>query len=117
VIALAFSFMSGIIAQKISMTQIARGDNMVAVTLLRVPSITISQIKNADKDGYSAIVLDAKNAKGKTMKKREVPMSETPAAVGDIVDVSALEGVVSVKLMAISKGKGFTGAMKRWNFK
>jgi large subunit ribosomal protein L3 len=117
VIALAFSFMSGLIAQKLSMTQIARGDNMVAVTLLRVPSITISQIKNADKDGYSALVLDAKNAKGKTMKKHEVPCGETPAEVGDIVDVSALEGVVSVKLMAVSKGKGFTGAMKRWNFK
>jgi large subunit ribosomal protein L3 len=116
VIALAFSFMSGLIAQKLSMTQIARGDTMVAVTLLRVPNITISQIKTADKDGYSALVLDAKNAKGKTMKKREVPTSDTPAAVGDIVDVSALEGVVSVKLIAVSKGRGFTGAMKRWNF-
>jgi len=108
--------MSGIIAQKLSMTQIARGDALVAVTLLRVPSTTISQIKTADKEGYNALVLDAKNAKGKTMKKKEVPTNESTGAVGDIVDVSALEGVTTVKLMAVSKGKGFTGAMKRWNF-
>lgn len=83
--------MSGIIAQKLSMTQIARGDALVAVTLLRVPSTTISQIKTADKEGYAALVLDAKNAKGKTMKKHEVPTGDSTANVGDIVDVSALE--------------------------
>ena len=83
--------MSGIIAQKLSMTQIARGDALVAVTLLRVPSLTISQIKTSDKEGYNALVLDAKNAKGKTMKKKEVPTNESTGAVGDIVDVSALE--------------------------
>ena len=55
--------MSGLVAQKISMTQIARGDNLVAVTLLRVPQITISQIKTTDKDGYSALVLAAKDMK------------------------------------------------------
>ncbi len=37
--------------------------------------------------------------------------------VGDSIDVNSLEGVVSVKLTSVSKGKGFTGAMKRWNFK
>jgi large subunit ribosomal protein L3 len=74
VIALAFSFMSGLIAQKLSMTQIARGDSMVPVTLLRVPHTTISQIKTPEKEGYSALVLDAKNAKGKTMKKKEMPV-------------------------------------------
>jgi ribosomal protein L3 len=91
VIALAFSFMSGIIAQKLSMTQIARGDNMVAVTLLRVPNTTIAQIKTSDKEGYNALVLNAKNAKGKTIKKKEVPTNESTGAVGDIVDVSVLE--------------------------
>ena len=109
--------MSGLIAQKLSMTQIARGDAMVAVTLLRVPHTTVSQIKTAEKEGYTALVLDAKNAKGKTMKKKEMPIGETTPAVGDTVDVGALEGVTSVKLMSVSKGKGFTGAMKRWNFK
>lgn len=83
--------MSGIIAQKLSMTQIARGDNMVAVTLLRVPNTTIAQIKTSDKEGYNALVLNAKNAKGKTIKKKEVPTNESTGAVGDIVDVSVLE--------------------------
>lgn len=103
-IALAFSFMSGLIAQKLSMTQIARGDALVSVTLLRVPQTTISQIKSVEKDGYSALVLDAKNAKGKSIKMKEMPVSEDASMnLGDSLDVSALEGVASVKLTAISK--------------
>lgn len=110
--------MSGLVAQKISMTQIVRGDALVAVTLLRVPQLSIRQIKTTEKDGYSALVLDAKNAKGKTVKRREVPYDvATPLNVGDALDVNTLEGVATVKLTSVSKGKGFTGAMKRWNFK
>ncbi len=37
-------------------------------------------------------------------------------AVGGIVDVSALEGVKAVDVTGNTKGRGFTGAMKRWNF-
>ncbi len=114
----SFFYMSGLVAQKISMTQIARGDALVAVTLLRVPQLSVAQIKTADKDGYSALVLDAKNAKGKTVKRKEVPYDTTVAMnVGDALDAGSLEGVATVKLTSISKGKGFTGAMKRWNFK
>jgi len=110
--------MSGLVAQKISITQIARGDALVAVTLLRVPQLSIRQIKTTEKDGYSALVLDAKNAKGKTVKRKEVPYDTAAAMnVGDALDVNTLEGVASVKLTSVSKGKGFTGAMKRWNFK
>lgn len=110
--------MSGLVAQKLSMTQIARGDALVAVTLLRVPQLSVSQIKTTDKDGYASLVLDAKNAKGKSIKRKEVPYDPSVAmALGDTIDVGALEGVASVKLTSVSKGKGFTGAMKRWNFK
>lgn len=65
--------MSGLVAQKISMTKITCGDALVPVTLLRVPELSVAQIKTADRDGYSALVLDAKNAKGKTVKRKEVP--------------------------------------------
>lgn len=112
-----FFYMSGLVAQKISMTQIARGDALVPVTLLRVPQLSVAQIKTAEKDGYSALVLDAKNKKGKTVKRKEVPYDTAVAMnVGDALDVGTLEGVAEVKLTSVSKGKGFTGAMKRWNF-
>lgn len=117
-IALVFYFMSGLIAQKISMTQITRGDAMVPVTLLRVPQSSVAQIKTQEKDGYSALVIAARNPKGKIIKKKEAPMSpDSSLSPGDTLDVSSLEGVVSVKITAVSKGRGFTGAMKRWNFK
>lgn len=100
------------------MTQITSGDAMVPVTLLRVPQITISYIKTPAKEGYSALVLDVKSKNGKkTAQKKEFPCDETTEMkIGDVVDINALEGVASVKLMSVSKGKGFTGAMKRWNF-
>jgi|GEM_PF-699322 len=115
---LSFIFMSGLVAQKISMTKITRGDTLVPVTLLRIPQLSVAQIKTSEKDGYSALVLDAKNAKGKTVKRKEVPYDAASGMnVGDALTVTSLEGVVSVKLTSVSKGKGFTGAMKRWNFK
>lgn len=110
--------MSGLVAQKISMTQIARGDALVAVTLLRIPQTSVSYIKTSEKEGYSAIVLDAKKKNGKTARKKEFPYDVAQALnIGDALDVGTLEGVASVKLTSVSKGKGFTGAMKRWNFK
>lgn len=108
--------MSGLIAQKLSMTQIARGDALVAVTLLRIPTTTVAQIKTVEKEGYSACVLATQNVKGKITKKKEVP-TDGAVSVGDTIDVGALEGIAAVKLTAVSKGRGFTGAMKRWNFK
>ena len=99
------------------MTQIVRGDTMVPVTLLRVPGLSVTQIKTAEKDGYCALVLDVKNKKGKTAQKKEVPYDPSVAMnVGDALDVNTLEGIATVKLTSVSKGKGFTGAMKRWNF-
>lgn len=109
--------MSGLIAQKISMTQITRGDALVSVTLLRVPATTVAQVKTSEKDGYDALVIESKKTNGKTLKKKEFSVGQESLNVGDTLSVEALDGIESVQLTAISKGRGFTGAMKRWNFK
>lgn len=107
------------------MTRIVKGDKFVPVTLLRVPELKIAQIKTAEKDGYEAVVLETvvrtfqKN--GKTVNKvvrREVPFTGAFAGMkaGDAVSLDVLEGIATVTLHGISKGKGFAGAMKRHNF-
>lgn len=98
------------------MTRVVKGDAFVPVTLLRVPELKIAQIKTVEKDGYEAVVLEAVD--GKKVVRREVPFTGafTGMKAGDAVTLDVLEGVASVTLHGISKGKGFAGAMKRHNF-
>lgn len=151
--------MSGIIAKKLQMTQIASGDSMVPVTLLHVPKQGIYHVKSKDKDGYDSVVIQVQSDDGKkTTLLKEMYFSEedqTKATTASVVEVteesapeetsedenkedqeaetntpkeltfekgleitaSLLSDVSEVQLSSVSKGKGFTGAMKRWNFK
>ena len=98
------------------MTRVVKGDAFVPVTLVRVPELKIAQIKTVEKDGYEAVVLEAVD--GKNVVRREVPFTGafTGMKAGDSVTLDVLEGVATVTLHSISKGKGFAGAMKRHNF-
>lgn len=107
------------------MTRVVKGDAFVPVTLLQVPELKIAQIKTVEKDGYEAVVLEAvtrthqKNGKSvNEVVRREVPFTGafTGMKAGDAVTVDVLEGIETVTLHGISKGKGFAGAMKRHNF-
>ncbi|MDD2891530.1 MAG: 50S ribosomal protein L3 [Candidatus Gracilibacteria bacterium] len=109
--------MAGLIGKKLEMTRIIKGDTMVAVTLIKIPEIKVAQIKTIDTDGYEAIVLEAID--GKLSHMREVPFTGamTELKVGDTVSLDVLDGIETVTVEGISKGKGFAGAMKRHNFK
>ena len=61
--------MSGIIAKKLQMTQITKGDALVPVTLLHVPRHVITQTKTTEKDGYDAVVVDVIEGDKVVMKK------------------------------------------------
>ena len=100
------------------MTRIAKGDAMIPVTLIQVPKLTVFQVKTIDKDGYEAVVLEMDDGRNKPVR-REVSLTENLKDVktGDEVTLDIMEGVTEVKVIGISKGKGFAGAMKRWNFK
>ena len=83
------------------------------VTVVNPFPMTVTQIKTQDTDGYQAIQISFKG------KKREVRLASIPELkVGDIVnpfDVLAEKDLV--KVTGKSKGKGFTGVVKRWGFK
>ena len=108
--------MSGIIARKVQMTQLAKGDTMIPVTVLRVPKLVVKQLKTLNKDGYNAVVLSIIE-KDKEVLTREVTPFSTEVKVGDEITFDVFEGLEEVTMTGVSKGKGFTGAMKRWNFK
>ncbi len=108
--------MAGIITKKVEMTRLLKNDAFVPVTLCKFPQTIVIQVKTLQKDGYESVVL--KSTFGKQEFIREVPATGVMAsiAVGTVVTLDMLDGVVTVSLVGISKGKGFAGAMKRHNF-
>lgn len=118
--------MKGILARKIGMTRVICPETglMTPVTLLEASPSSVLEIKTVDKHGYGAAVLGAFERKnfGKNINKKfkfikELPLDEgQEIKKGDSLDVSTLEGVERVKITGVSKGKGFQGVIKRYNF-
>jgi large subunit ribosomal protein L3 len=107
----------------------------VPVTVLRYEPWVVSQIKTEDKDGYTAVQVACRPKKAKNSSKAEEGhfkkagletgaqfvkelRQELPADVklGAQVSIESLNVGDIVKLTGTSKGHGFAGVMKRWNF-
>ncbi|HRN86238.1 MAG TPA: 50S ribosomal protein L3 [Candidatus Dojkabacteria bacterium] len=123
--------MKALLAQKREMTQIYDEDGaVIPVTILDVSDVYVIGIKNSDKDGYNATILGKgkkKNANkpevGKYKKLGFVPnyIKEIRELVLEIdenskLTVSQFKNGEIVSVTGSSKGKGFQGVVKRWNF-
>lgn len=127
--------MKAIIGTKLGMTQVVNeAGHLVPVTLVEAGPCTVTQIKNIEKDGYSAIQLGygeskklnkaqtghLKQAASSSKKLREFRTEDVASAsdieVGSKITVENFEEGDVVKVTAISKGKGFAGTIKRHNF-
>lgn len=115
--------MPGIVGQKIGMTRIINEDGRsVPVTVISCQPNTITQVKNEEKDGYTAIVVGSfarpRPSKNKKFYKVAEFRVDSPEEykVGDQIDASLFSEVASVTISAQSKGKGFQGVIKRHNF-
>jgi len=127
---------SGIIAKKVGMTRLFMDDGrQIPVTVLQLDNLQVVAQRTNDKDGYTAVQLGTGTAKVKRTSqamrghfaaasvepKRKV--AEFRVSADNLIDVGAeisaehfLEGQ-KVDVSGTSIGKGFAGAMKRWNFK
>ena len=126
---------TGLIARKLGMTRLFNDDGTtVPVTVLHLDDVRVIARRNAEKDGYDALQLGIGRAKPKNVTKPnrghfakagvEAPLKVVEFRVGAdaAVDPGAkltaahfAKGQV-VDVTGITKGKGFAGAMKRWNF-
>ncbi|MBU0625077.1 50S ribosomal protein L3 [Patescibacteria group bacterium] len=127
--------MKFIIAKKIGMTQRFRDDGVVVpITLLQVDPCTVTQVRTADKDGYTAVQLGfgaVKENKLTLPQKGHLKASgqmlrnfnefrvegEAELKVGDTLEVSQFAAGEFVHVTATSKGKGFQGVVKRHGFR
>jgi large subunit ribosomal protein L3 len=125
--------MAWLLASKLEMTRIVKGNGFVPVTLLKVPALKVVALKTKETDGYTALVLgvlkDGATGQLKEGRKalsfnefskiREILVDAERISqfnVGDDVTLNNLDGVESVELTSYSKWKWFTWAMKRHNF-
>ncbi len=124
-----------IIGKKIGMTQIFdKKGNVVPVTVVEAGPCVVSMKKTVENDGYAAVQLgwgDLKPSKlTKPMKGhfdkanvapkrilKEFRFDDTNAYnVGDIIKADIFEAGNKVDVVGTSKGKGYAGVIKRWNF-
>jgi large subunit ribosomal protein L3 len=126
----------GVIGRKLGMTRLFAADGTaVPVTLVQVPTNYVVQVKTPERDGYSAVQVGAIEAKEKHLtkpliehfKKKNVkllrylkefrvdnPQDYKEGQELKVEDVFQAGDLVDV--VGISKGRGFAGTMKRWDF-
>ncbi len=114
--------MPGIVGKKIGMTRVIQEDGaVVPVTVISVPDAVVTDVKTTEKDGYDAVVLGIEALK-KPTKTKKFRMSkefkfEEALEKDAIVDISIFSDVAQVSITAKTKGHGFSGAIKRHNFR
>ena len=122
-----------IIGKKIGMTQIFDDmGNVIPVTVIEAGPCVVAQKKTVEKDGYNALQLGFAEVKEKHLTKAEkghfekanVPMKkhlkefrldDCSANVGDFITVETFAAGDKVDVTGTTKGRGYTGAIKRWN--
>ncbi len=126
-----------LLGKKIGMTQMYdEADKLLPVTVIQAGPCVVMQVKTVNTDGYDAVQLgydDVKKSRRKNSqlghaKKansepkrfiREMRLSGDTAAeykVGDSLTVSVFKEDKYVDIVGTSKGKGFAGVMKRYDF-
>jgi len=127
--------MPGLIGKKIGMTSVFSADGKnVPCTVIEAGPCVVTQVKTVEIDGYEAVQLafDDKREKstsqpeaghfkkaGTTPKRKVVEFQEFEHdfKLGDVVDVDLFGESSFVDVTGISKGKGFQGVVKRYNFR
>ena len=124
----------GIIGKKLGMTQLFdENGKVVPVTVIEAGPCTVVQKKTVESDGYQAVQLGYGEVSAKKVNKaakghfdkaevapkktlREFRLEDIAAVnVGDILKADIFAAGDHVDVSGISKGKGYQGAIKRWN--
>jgi large subunit ribosomal protein L3 len=122
----------GVIGKKVGMTSVfAEDGTMVPVSVVAVEPNTVTGLRTTERDGYVAVQLGAHKPrrltkpregqlKGLTPVKdvREFRMDDaSDFEVGQTLDVSLFEDGETVDVTGVSKGRGFSGTVKRHHFR
>jgi large subunit ribosomal protein L3 len=128
-----------LIGTKLGMTQVYDEDNnLVPVTIIQAGPCPVLQVKTSSTDGYDSVQIGY-NPKGKPPNKATRPAKghaskagvehqqklqeftingdSAKYELGSILTVEKFLDIETVDVVAVTKGRGFQGVVKRWNFK
>jgi large subunit ribosomal protein L3 len=127
---------TGLIAKKLGMTRLFKEDGShVPVTVLHLDEVQVVDVRTQERDGYTAVQLGSTRAKVKNVskanrghyarvkvepRKKLVEFRVAADAVlepGAVITAAHFVPGQKVDVTGTTKGKGFAGAMKRWNFR
>jgi large subunit ribosomal protein L3 len=129
--------MQGLIGKKIGMTQIFNKESglVTPVTMIQTGTNVVCQVKNMESDGYRAVQLGFdvcpekkltkplaghfkkhNAAPSRVIKEFKLDSTDEQPAPGQAVGLELFENVKYVDVTGISKGRGFAGGIKRYNF-
>ena len=126
----------GIVGRKTGMTRVFTADGTsIPVTVVEATPNRVTQVKDANRDGYSAIQVTVGDRKpsrvvkaaaghfakagvtaGRGLWEFRVPEGDVSPELGSEITVSSFEVGQKVDVTGRSRGKGFQGVIKRWNF-
>ena len=127
--------MPGLIGKKIGMTSVFDKDGKnIPCTVIQAGPCTVTQVKTVESDGYAAVQLAFDDKKEKNTPKAEqghfAKANTTPKKkvielkgfvkdwkAGDVINVDYFHDDTWLDVSGMSKGKGFQGVVKRYNFK
>ncbi|SFU92114.1 50S ribosomal protein L3 [Halomonas korlensis] len=127
----------GLVGKKAGMTRVFTEDGAsVPVTVIEVDPNRVTRVKTVENDGYAAIQVTTGSRKAKHLTKAQagqfakagveagrslmefrLPEGVEAPEVGGELTVSLFEAGQMIDVTGTSKGKGFQGAVKRWNFR
>ena len=125
-----------IIGKKVGMTQIFdENGKVIPVTVVEAGPCVVSQKKTVETDGYNAVQIGYGDVRPKLVNKpmkghfdksdvapkkvlKECRFDDISSYnIGDIIKVDIFENGEKVDVIGTSKGKGYAGVIKRWNFR
>lgn len=125
----------GIVGRKSGMTRIFTDDGLsIPVSVIEVEPNRVTQVKNVETDGYSAVQVTIGSRRSSRVTKSEAGHfakanaeagrglwelrndSQEAFEVGSQITVEAFVAGQKIDVTGTSKGKGFAGTVKRWNF-
>ena len=127
----------GLVGRKAGMTRVFTEDGAsVPVTVIEVEPNRVTSVRTVESDGYAAIQVTTGSRKAKHLTKAQAGQyakagieagrslmefrlneGEEAPEVGGELTVSLFEAGQKVDVTGTTKGKGFQGAVKRWNFR
>ncbi len=122
----------GLLGRKLGMTQVFADDGtMVPVSVVAVEPNTVTALRTLERDGYVAVQLGAGTARKLTKPRlgqlkglprvrdvREFRLDDASGyEVGQTLDATLFTAGEKVDVIGVSKGKGFSGTIKRHNFR